>query len=157
MRKSPISWNDILFDDLTLSIESIADEDGGGYRAWVPDLGSAGLVGDGESPAEAIEMLKAELPAFLSAMEASGARVPELTRGDQDQYSGRILVRIPPSLHRQLAREAAQESMSLNSLVVALLASGCRWRRSEEQPNKSASRLTPRAWAPTYKLSTLAA
>jgi predicted HicB family RNase H-like nuclease len=40
----------------------------------------------------------------------------------QDQAS--IHVRLPPTLHQQLRDLAEQESMSLNALLIALLAGG---------------------------------
>lgn len=41
---------------------------------------------------------------------------------DKPQYSGRILVRVGPSLHKSLMEEAAEEEMSLNQLILAKLA-----------------------------------
>lgn len=38
--------------------------------------------------------------------------------------SGKVLVRMPPSLHAALSARAADEGVSLNQLVVALLAGG---------------------------------
>ena len=36
-------------------------------------------------------------------------------------YSGKFLVRVPPEVHRELARKAAEEGVSLNRLVSAKL------------------------------------
>ena len=38
--------------------------------------------------------------------------------------TGRVLVRMPPSLHAVLAERAAAEGVSVNALIVALLAGG---------------------------------
>jgi predicted HicB family RNase H-like nuclease len=38
--------------------------------------------------------------------------------------SGKLMVRMPPALHEQLAAEAAKQGVSLNQLIVALLAGG---------------------------------
>jgi predicted HicB family RNase H-like nuclease len=38
--------------------------------------------------------------------------------------SGKILVRLPPALHEQLSAIAAEQGVSLNQLVVTLLAGG---------------------------------
>jgi len=38
--------------------------------------------------------------------------------------SGKTVVRMPPALHEQLAEQAAQQGVSLNQLIVALLAGG---------------------------------
>lgn len=40
------------------------------------------------------------------------------------EASGKFVVRIPRALHAQLAAEAATQGVSLNQLVVALLAGG---------------------------------
>jgi antitoxin HicB len=45
--------------------------------------------------------------------------------------SGRLLVRMPRSLHRALAERAAREGVSLNTLVISLLAA--RSRRSVDE------------------------
>jgi predicted HicB family RNase H-like nuclease len=38
--------------------------------------------------------------------------------------SGQLRVRMPPALHEQLVEEAARQGVSLNQLIVALLAGG---------------------------------
>lgn len=38
--------------------------------------------------------------------------------------SGQLRVRMPPALHEQLTTEAARQGVSLNQLVVSLLAGG---------------------------------
>jgi predicted HicB family RNase H-like nuclease len=38
--------------------------------------------------------------------------------------SGKVLVRMPPALHEQLSRLAEEQGVSLNQLVVSLLAGG---------------------------------
>jgi predicted HicB family RNase H-like nuclease len=38
--------------------------------------------------------------------------------------SGKVLVRMPPALHEQLVRLAEEQGVSLNQLVVSLLAGG---------------------------------
>lgn len=57
----------------------------------------------------------------VSDMESSGEKIP-LPLGER-QYSGKFNVRIPPSLHRQLAITAQTQGVSLNTLVNIKLAS----------------------------------
>lgn len=45
--------------------------------------------------------------------------------------NGRVLVRMPPALHELLAARAAEQGVSLNQLVVALLAGGVGFRFDE--------------------------
>jgi hypothetical protein len=55
------------------------------------------------------------------AMEAEELEPPQ-------EHSGRLLVRMPPSLHTQLARAAEREGVSLNTLVTSALAGAVGWR-----------------------------
>lgn len=50
----------------------------------------------------------------------NGDPVPE-PRGTED-YSGKVVLRMPKSLHRDLARKAKDEGVSLNQIMVANLA-----------------------------------
>ena len=45
--------------------------------------------------------------------------------------SGKLNVRLPVELHEKLAAEAARQGVSLNTLIVALLAAGIGWRARE--------------------------
>jgi hypothetical protein len=47
---------------------------------------------------------------------------------EEEHYGGRVLVRMPISLHRDLVEAARAERVSLNQFVCALLASGVNWR-----------------------------
>jgi predicted HicB family RNase H-like nuclease len=42
--------------------------------------------------------------------------------------SGQLRVRMPPELHAQLSAMAAEQEVSLNTLIVALLAGGIGWK-----------------------------
>jgi hypothetical protein len=44
------------------------------------------------------------------------------------QHSGKLLVRMPASLHDELARVAEAERISLNQLIAGILASAVDWR-----------------------------
>lgn len=45
--------------------------------------------------------------------------------------SGKLIVRMPPALHEQLAAKAAEQGVSLNQLIVALLAGGINFKLDE--------------------------
>lgn len=55
-------------------------------------------------------------------MIASGEDVPEPLA--TKKYTGELRVRIPPALHRDLAVEAAEQSRSLNRVIINKLAHG---------------------------------
>jgi RNA polymerase sigma-B factor len=61
----------------------------------------------------------------MPAREAE-ERTPQ--QSQQSSHSGRLLVRMPSSLHAELARVAEREGVSLNTLITGALASAVKWR-----------------------------
>ncbi|HEV7515587.1 MAG TPA: toxin-antitoxin system HicB family antitoxin [Thermoanaerobaculia bacterium] len=62
--------------------------------------------------------------------------------------SGRLLLRLPRSLHRRLAREARRQDVSLNQYLVALLAEGAirgELGQLNEEVERLRAELAPRA------------
>jgi HicB family len=57
--------------------------------------------------------------------------------GDQRDHSGQFRVRVPVELHAALAAEAERQGVSLNTLIVALLAGGIGWRAATPRPNQA--------------------
>lgn len=47
--------------------------------------------------------------------------------------SGRVLLRLPTALHAELARRAGEQGVSLNALMVALLAGGIGFKLEDER------------------------
>jgi predicted HicB family RNase H-like nuclease len=79
-----------------------------------------GLSWLAKTPETALRGIRRTVADVVADMEAEGEAVPEplATR----KFSGKILVRIPPEVHRDLVREASEEHVSLNRLVSARLA-----------------------------------
>lgn len=71
------------------------------------------------SPEQALMGIRTIVTEVIRNMEASAERVPEPIA--IRRYSGRLMVRIPPELHRRLALEAAEAGISLNRLASARL------------------------------------
>jgi predicted RNase H-like HicB family nuclease len=100
---------------------------------WVaehPEL--PGCVADGETAAEALASLDTSRDLWIESRRATGLPVPE--PGEEPQYSGRLLLRIAKSLHRELAQEAEAEGVSLNSWIARILAG----RHARKDPASSA-------------------
>ncbi len=94
------------------------DEDEESYWvAEIPDL--PGCVADGDTPDEAVESLEEAKRLWIEARLENGHSVPEPTH--TCGYSGRLLLRMPKSLHRKLAAQSRREGTSLNMYVVSLL------------------------------------
>jgi len=96
-----------------------SDEDEG-FIAVAPDL--PGCSAFGESQHEALTELQSAIAAWIEAARAAGNPIPEPSQPALDNfYSGKILVRMPKSLHAQLAQGAKTEAASLNQYIVFLL------------------------------------
>ncbi len=91
-----------------------------GYLATVPDL--PGCMTAGETPAEALELLQDAMQAWLESTIERGLLIPEPST--VSTYSGKLLVRMPKSLHRGVIERAEEEGVSANALMVALLSQG---------------------------------
>jgi antitoxin HicB len=89
-----------------------------GYFVRIPDL--PGCESSAASLEEAMASIEEAKEAWLEAALDSGLSVP-LPRGEDD-YSGKFVVRVGPSVHRDLVRIAAIEGLSLNALVSTVLA-----------------------------------
>ena len=80
------------------------------YRVTVPRL--PGLIAYGDDLEEAKK-------AWFSSCLRRNVKIPEpLTK----KYSGKLLLRMPKSLHAHLAEEAEDENVSLNAFIVSKLA-----------------------------------
>lgn len=89
---------------------------------WIaenPEL--PGCKADGETAQEALASLDISRALWIEASLANGLAIPE--PHEAPEYSGRFVLRIPKSMHRELANEAEAEGVSLNSLVSNVLAS----------------------------------
>jgi predicted RNase H-like HicB family nuclease len=97
---------------------TLVPEKEGGYTVLVPDL--PGCVSVGETVEEALEMIGDARRLWLEVAYQHGDEIP--LPSTEREYGGRVLVRMPPSLHRRLVEGAEAEEVSLNQHMVALLA-----------------------------------
>lgn len=78
------------------------------------------LVGGGDTPQEAYDNLMAALPSLIQDWLDQGIAVPE-PQVEEELPSGRVLLRMPRSLHARVGSEAQNEGVSLNSYIVTVL------------------------------------
>lgn len=81
-----------------------------------------GCVGQGDTPEEAIEELSKNECEWLETAKENGIRIPECSLESENEYSGKFTVRISKVLHKQLAKQAELNSISLNSYVEEAIA-----------------------------------
>ena len=107
-----------------LEIAPLPDEDGGGYQALYPRLART-VVGYGETPSGALEDLTVSLELLLTSLEAAGEELPAPEpQADWHEFSGRVTLRLPKSLHYRLDRLKDAEGVSLNTLISDMLQAG---------------------------------
>lgn len=104
---------------LPYTIEVYRDDSDGevGYVARVVEL--PGCMTQADNFAELEEMIQDAMRAWIETAIENGQSIPEPQA--PDEYSGKFVVRIPKSLHRQLAERASREGVSLNALVSVAL------------------------------------
>lgn len=100
---------------------SIHKDDEGDFIAEVQEL--SGCVADGATPNEAFENIREAMRSWIGSRLEAGLEVPE-PRTEQE-FSGKVLLRMPRSLHRRLSQRARVENSSLNQYIVSLLAERC--------------------------------
>ena len=91
-----------------------------------PDL--PGCMSDGETIEEVIQNGIEAVECWIKTAEKVGDPVPE--PGDP---IGRLVLRLPKSLHTRLIARAKQENVSMNTLAVALLTDGLASQEHKQQ------------------------
>lgn len=79
-----------------------------------------GCITEGDSPEDAAAMIRDAMAAWIEVALEDGQIVPEPKPAED--YSGKFVVRVPKSLHRDLVETAAREGVSLNQYIGAELA-----------------------------------
>jgi len=101
--------------ELPYTIEVTKDEndDYAGWFARIVEL--PGCMTQADTFEELSVMIKDAMMAWIESALEDGESIP-LPRSIED-YSGRFVVRIPKSLHRELVEMAEREGVSLNTFV----------------------------------------
>ena len=114
----------------TVSMREDAWDDGmSGWFAWIEEL--PGCFSQGASPAEAHEQVRSAMTDWLAVALEDGIDIPE----PMGEHSGQYMLRLPRSLHAELARRARIEGVSLNQFTVAALAGAVGWRAQGSRPD----------------------
>ena len=95
-------------------------EEDEGYIAVSPEFPKTS--GFGETAEEALAELRVVLEATIELYQEEGWPLP--TPQVHEGYSGQFRVRVPKGMHANLAATAAQQNVSLNTLIVQYAAAG---------------------------------
>jgi predicted RNase H-like HicB family nuclease len=132
-----------LTEDTTASYRiSLVRTGEGSDASWVAEVVDLpDSTARGASPAEAVTRAWATVE---SALENGAPTEPKTA----PRHSGKLLVRMPATLHDELARTAEAEGVSLNQLITGALASAVEWRSTDGRApsvaaEPAASRIPP--------------
>lgn len=118
------------------TIEVIRDESDGlpGYVARVVEL--PGCLTQADDFQELGEMVEDAMRLWIKTALEDGKVIPQPRSAAQ--HSGKFLVRVPRSLHRQLVEAAEHDGVSLNNLVNVILARAMGERANSDSPPQPA-------------------
>jgi RNA polymerase sigma factor (sigma-70 family) len=102
-------------------------EPGSGWTAQVEEI--PGCEGQGATPDDAVREAEAAMARWIAEAEAAQREVPKPRAAAT--HSGRLMVRMPQSLHGELAQAAQREDVSLNQFITGALAAAVHWRARE--------------------------
>jgi HicB family len=68
--------------------------------------------------------------------------VPPRQRQRSSRYSGRLLLRMPATLHEELARASDRDGVSLNQFITSALAGAVGWKREDVRTGVADTRET---------------
>lgn len=91
----------------------------GSFYAKIKEL--KGCMTEGNTIQEAASMLDDALIAWIETALNKNIKIPEPQEENLEKYSGKLLVRMPKSLHKALIEKSEIENVSLNSVVNMLL------------------------------------
>ena len=111
---------------LPYHVTLVRDGDGedGPWVAQVEEL--AGCTSRAETAEQAASGIQQAMSDWISEALREGREVPEPK--PVDEHSGRLLLRMPRTLHAELTRLAEREGVSLNQFITDALASAVGWR-----------------------------
>jgi antitoxin HicB len=106
---------------LPYEIEVKRNEDGT-YFAKVKQL--PGCMTEADTFAEVEEMIRDAMAAWIEVALEEGVPIPEPR--SLGEFSGRFVLRLPKSLHRDVACQAEEEGVSINQWIVTAVARAIR-------------------------------
>lgn len=120
-------------------IELVRDESqdvAPGWVAMVKEL--PGCIAQGDTQEEALGHLRDVMESWIEFMIEHGRPIPPPS--PEPSYGGRILLRVPASLHERLAWEAQREGVSLNQYLLGVAAASVGWREDPAAADKRRTR-----------------
>ena len=110
----------------------------GGFVVSIPDL--PGCIMQVENWEEAESSIEEVRKVWLRAAYEDGVTIP-LPKTEKE-YSGKFVLRIPKSIHRNLDKRAEDEGVSLNALLISMISQSLSIQKIEKAPSVKGSSQT---------------
>ena len=111
----------------------LVPEDDGSYRGEILEF--PGCYAEGDTAAEALASLEAAAESWLeAAIEMRASIHPPM---EEYEFSGKLVLRLPKSLHRKAAMAAHRDGVSLNQFIVASVAEHSGVRANPAPPSRN--------------------
>lgn len=128
IKRKPLEY----YLSLQYAITLTEDKTSGGFVGEIKDL--PGCMTQGETAGETILNMEEARTLWMETAYEEGYIIPLPSKsppreplpkiGDQTEYSGKVLLRVPPTLHKELVESAKQEGTSLNQYLLYVLTQG---------------------------------
>ena len=120
MAKNTTEIHDTLEQYMTLPYRMEVYWDETYWAAEFPEL--PGLVAGHETWDGLLEEIQINKRNWFESHLVNGDRIPAPAAGRQANFSGKLVLRLPKSLHGQAAAAAERECVSLNTLILTAIA-----------------------------------
>jgi len=106
--------------EYVVAVKKLETHDGFQWCAEFPDVEGCG--GGGETAEEAVREAYENLEFHLESLREMGIEVPEPVFMQNEDYSGKTVVRMGKSLHKKVAECAEADGISQNTFIVEAIA-----------------------------------
>jgi antitoxin HicB len=113
-----------------------SDDKGKPWTASVEEL--PGCTSRGSTSEEALNGIREAMTGWIAAALQEGREIPEPKSATS--HSGRLLLRMPRTLHADLTRASEREGVSLNQFITDALASAVGWRGGAAEGSPSSAK-----------------
>lgn len=111
-------------------IVKVDSELGGGFRVTIPELGSDDFITYGDTIDEAITNMNDLKTTIFEEWLSKGMKIPDPR--ENNSYSGKLLLRMPPALHKKYSEYSRMNKISLNTAILIALETQLQITRNRE-------------------------
>ena len=123
-KRKTLTVDDYMKLDYAFVVLPFSEDDFSGYRAFLIDIPAVESIG--ATPEEALRDLNDVKKEWFAYALAKSITIPEPNTAFQAAmtYSGRVTLRMPKTLHRQVSERATLDGVSLNAYLNSAIQRG---------------------------------